>query len=537
MKPGVINTVIRGRDDRDVFERARRSGFAGVEVDLPHDDLASDERLRGLLAASRSASLPIPSLVLGELNHGGLGADEPHVAEAAAQDIRRAIDWAGELGADIVLVPFFLRGELVTSEQIERAGRALKALCPLAAERGVSLCYEGTLPSSCVRQLAALVDSPGFGCYFDLANPVARGMDTATELRGLGDLIRRVHLKDTRVRGGDAHPGHGRVDFGESVRALAEIGYDGWLVFETPAGPEELVRRDLSFARSVFPSLETDLRWPRLGAFSYDFEAAEWNRLASTFAGLGLETVQVGGAMLDECLADPGRITGAMDALAEHGITVAGLGGYRNLVTPDAGRRRQNIEMLSRCLELAPRFGTSVVATETGTRNVTSDWSDSHDNWSLATWDVLVDALETLVPVAERSGAILALEAHVRNVLRTPGQLIGLLEHFRTPHLQVVCDPYNFVSAPALPAHERLTDDLLDRFEDRFVIAHLKDVAIVDGTVTTPEFGTGVFAQQPYLDFLRRRRPDLPLILEHLPLDHLAQAIRRVEAVIGPSRQ
>ena len=42
---------------------------------------------------------------------------------------------------------------------------------------------------------------------------------------------------------------------------------------------------------------------------------------------------------------------------------------------------------------------------------------------------------------------------------------------------------------------------------------------------------TGAFEQVPYLRFLRERRPDLPLILEHLPLEEVPQAITRVRAL------
>lgn len=527
-----MSTVIGGADDREVFERAARSGFRGVEVALRREDLRAPgrERLAALRAAREVCSLHVPSLVLGELNFGGLGSPDAHVADAASEDVRRAIAWAQALGADIILVPFFMQGELVEEADVDRAARALRALCPLAAERGVSLCYEGTLPARRVRDLAARVESAAFGCYFDLANPVRRAMDTATELRALADLVRRVHLKDTRAPGVEVPPGLGLVDYAESARALDAIGYDGWLVFETPAGPEELVRRDLSFARATFPSLEADLPWPRLGAFSYDFAAGEWEQMAEAFQAFGLEAVQLGGELLDECIADPDRIEPAVAALTARGISVAGLAGYRNLVDPDPDRRRRNLDVLSRCLELAPRFGTSVVASETGTRSRDGNWSDAHENWSPATWELLLDSLDQLVPVAERSGSILALEAHIRNVLKTPGQLLRLLERFPSQHLQVICDPYNFVTRDLLDAQARLTADLLDRFESRFVLAHLKDVALEeDGVVRTPEFGTGTFAQRPYLEFLRARRPDLPLIFEHLPLEHIPAAIERFQ--------
>jgi sugar phosphate isomerase/epimerase len=530
MKPGVMDTVIGGKDPLERFTRAARSGFSGVEVVLARAALlaSGDAALRRLAGARDATGLAIPSLVLGEHNGGGLADPDPSVRAAAEEDVRRAIDWAVALGADVILVPFFLAGELVSEEHVERAAGALRALCPLAAERGVRLCYEGTLPARRVRRLAADVGSDAFGCYFDLANPVPRGYDTATELRALGDLVRRVHLKDARVKGGDCHPGLGLVDFAASAAALDEIGYDDWLVLETPPGPEALVRRDLSFARTVFPSLTVEAPWPRLGAFSYEFAAGDWEGLGRTFADLGLESVQLGGPLLHECVDDPDGIEPAMGVLAEHGVAVAGLAGYRNLVAPAAAAREAGLDVLARCLELAPRFGTSVVATETGTRSPGGDWTDDPANAGEEAWDVLLASLERLLPVAERAGSILALEAHQANVLKRPGQLLALLDRFPTDHLQIVCDPYNFASRDLLPAVERLTQDLLAQFEPHFVLAHLKDVAPEGDGVGTPEFGTGVFPQPPYLEFLRTVRPDLPLILEHLPLEHVAQAVERV---------
>ena len=134
------------------------------------------------------------------------------------------------------------------------------------------LCYEGTLAAEETLGLASQVGSDAFGVYFDLANPLAKGgLDVPSEIRALGGLVRRVHLKDTRVTSGDCRPGTGRVDFAECARALSEIGYDGWLTLETPPAPPPLVARDLSFARTVFERLEGAPAWPRLGAFSRDF--------------------------------------------------------------------------------------------------------------------------------------------------------------------------------------------------------------------------------------------------------------------------
>jgi sugar phosphate isomerase/epimerase len=533
MRAAVMDSVLA--PCAEPFRAAARLGFAGVEVDLRRAELRSPaaERLAELRRRKQETGLEIPSLVLGEHSDGGVADADPTVSEAAAEDVRQALAWASELGATALLVPFFSRGELVSDDDLDRCASAFRVLCPLAAERGVTLLYEGTLPAERVRLLAERVDSLAFGCYFDLANAVGRGLDPATEIAALGRLVRRVHVKDALARPGDCPPGLGRVDFADCARALEQIGYDGWLVLETPPAPEPVVGRDLSFARSVFPRLERPRPWPVFGAFSYGFDAGCWDGLGETFRRLGLRAVQLGGDLLAECLADPGGIESKRARLAAYELDVVALAGYRNLVAPDPAVGRANIETIERCLELAPLLGTSIVATETGTRHLEGDWTDAPANWGEEAWKLLEVALGTLVPAAERYGTVLALEASVTNVLRTQGQLIGLLARFPTPHLQVVCDPYNYLSRSLLPVQERHTHELLDRFEHRFVLAHLKDVDAGGAEAGTPELGTGVFAQRPYLEFLRDRRPDLPLIVEHLPLDHVPTAVERVRQLVG----
>ena len=142
-----------------------------------------------MLAAQGETGLAVPSLVLGEHSDlGGIGDADAAVATRAADDVRLALDWSARLGADALLIPFFGRAELRDDADIERAAGAFRPLCEVAAARGVSLLYEGTLPAEPIRRLAARVESPAFGCYFDYANVVVRGMDTATELRGSATL-------------------------------------------------------------------------------------------------------------------------------------------------------------------------------------------------------------------------------------------------------------------------------------------------------------------------------------------------------------
>jgi sugar phosphate isomerase/epimerase len=519
LRAGVVDTVLRhaGEDDAAVFEHARRLGLAGVEVVLQRHDLRS-RRLESLQRAKEATGLDIPSLVLGAHNEdGGIADADPAVAARAADQTRTAIAWAAELGADVVLVPFFLRAELAGQADVRRCADGFTALCPAAAAVGVVLCYEGTLQAEDVLALADLVDSPAFGCYFDLANPVVSGLDSATEARQLSGLVRRVHFKDARARRGDCQPGLGRVDYAECARALTQIGYEGWLVLETPPAPPEVVARDLSFARRFFPTLEPRAPWPRFGAFTHELGVSR-SELPAACRELGVETIQLSRGLLDEWLEAPKALE----------VRVAGIGAYKNLIAPDAAERQRNLDYVERCLELAPRSGTSIVSTHAGTRHATEEWSDSPENRSPEAWALLLDGVERLLAVAERSGTILALEGSVKSVLRTVGQVIEVLDRFPSAHLRLVCDPYNFVSRHLLPTHERVTKEFLHRFEHRFVLAHVKDVGPDGAEVSTPAVGTGVFAQRAYVAFLRENRPDLPLILEHLTPEQIPAAMRAV---------
>jgi sugar phosphate isomerase/epimerase len=271
--------------------------------------------------------------------------------------------------------------------------------------------------------------------------------------------------------------------------------------------------------------------WAKLGAFTFYFSRNEWSQMATTFEAYGLGLVQLSGELLDEVIESPAQIPAVRRQLADHGLSVAALGAYRNLISADPDKRQQNIAYLKACLEQANALGTPIVSTETGTLHPTGDWSDTPENDSPAAWAALYRALDELLPVAEQAQAVLALEGYVNNVLKTPDQAAEVIRRYNSPHLKLMCDPYNYITKDLLPQSAGLAEKFLGRFEQEFVIAHLKDVSPQGAEIDTPEFGLGVFPQAAYIKFLKTRRPDLPVIFEHLPLEHLPAAIKRLAAL------
>ena len=225
---------------------------------LAPGDLARPERLAELVDAKERWQVEVPSLILGAHNvQGGIADRDGTVAARACAEVLEALGWAeasrGRRDPRPLLPGRRARGR--------RSGRALRR------------CFRGPLPRRGARGRRALLrgepaldgDPPPRRAQRFAARSAATstrptssspGSTRRAEARALGSLIRRVHLKDTRERRGDCRLGEGRVDFAACAQALAEIGYDGWLVLETPPGPPaEVARRPhASRGRSFRPS-------------------------------------------------------------------------------------------------------------------------------------------------------------------------------------------------------------------------------------------------------------------------------------------
>ena len=120
--------------------------------------------------------------------------------------------------------------------------------------------------------------------------------------------------------------------------------------------------------------------WAPLGGFTFYYSRGEWDRMIADFTSAGLTLVQLSGELLDEALEAPAQIPALRARLAEHGLSIAALGAYKNITALDPEKCRRNVDYVRACLEHAVELGTPVVSTETGTLHPTGDWSDTPDN-------------------------------------------------------------------------------------------------------------------------------------------------------------
>lgn len=216
-----------------------------------------------------------------------------------------------------------------------------------------------------------------------------------------------------------------------------------------------------------------------------------------------------------------GKIVAAFE---RRGIRIASLYGYYNVISPNPAYRARGEARMLAMLANWKKLGCPVVATETGTFNPKSEWAEHPDNATEAGYQQCRAALERLVRAAEKSGAVVAIEAYWRNVIGTIERAERLLREISSPALKLVMDPCNYFAKEDLARIRPMLEDMFRRLGDRAVVAHAKDVrATADGT-DTPAAGRGVLDYPLFLRLLQGLNRPIDLILEHVTMDDVPRA-------------
>jgi len=526
MKVALQDTLFKNRSIPRLFESAERYKVDGVALTVPPEMDLSEAWGDSIQRGMQQTSIPVVSLIV----------DFPtNLRSAFTEGCGRVFFYANKLKCPYVVLRmhgFFFE----SSEGRKEEGIAvLNSLLQGAREKGITLLCEGPFTKADLEILEGRLSASNWGVSLDPAEALWYGVNPEDEIPKIGAKLEAILYKDIRATAGDCRIGKGLVDFKALSNRVNETAGVKWIIVDGPSTIPEIVGRDVGFVKSHSPAWEWNLRWPQFGAMSYEFpyKEGELDSLIELLRKYRIEFLQVGGALLGEMVEHPDRIPSIRSRLEEGGIRAVGIAAYKNLITRDPEKYRNNMELMKRYLEIAPHLGTSVVATETGTLNLDHDFRAVPENWSEGAWTALYKTLDTLVSIAEQHGSCIALEGYVNNVIATLPHLQKVLEDYPQDSIQLVSDPCNFIFSRLLPAQEKITHKFTELFEDRLVLAHIKDVNPAGAEKGTPEYGEGGFIIDGYLKFLRDRRADLPLVLEHLPHEHMPIVMERVTKKIA----
>lgn len=216
----------------NALDLAKEIGLNGVEISAgkPADKVAiSDPSLiQQYKEKMGETGVCIPSIAMGLLN------DAPFASDPRAVNwLMDTIDSAKDLGAKVILIAFFGKGDLkekgkLKQEEVTEVISRLKEPSAKAKEKGVILGLENTLSADENMEILSKVDSDACKVYYDIGNSTYNGYDVPAEIRKLKDKICQFHFKD-----GAFYLGKGKVKMEPIKEAILEIGYNGWIVLET----------------------------------------------------------------------------------------------------------------------------------------------------------------------------------------------------------------------------------------------------------------------------------------------------------------
>jgi L-ribulose-5-phosphate 3-epimerase len=231
---------------------AAQLGFDGVQVSfgrriidgkMPVDN---PEIIARYLQLSKDNRIPLDGTCVDKLHDNGLKSDK-----LAPQWVADSIRLTKTLNTKVLLLPFFGRWGLKTRDEMDYTGDALRDLGPEAEKAGVILGLEDEISAEDNVRIMERSRSKNVLVYYDVGNSTKVGLDVVKEIRWLGkDRICQIHLKDN-----PHYMGEGSIPFVEVVRALRDVGFDGYANLETDthadASVEADMRRNLAFIRKL----------------------------------------------------------------------------------------------------------------------------------------------------------------------------------------------------------------------------------------------------------------------------------------------
>jgi sugar phosphate isomerase/epimerase len=249
-KVGVTDWNLKLTGKAEAVALAKQIGFDGVQVSLGRDPaetlpLGDPIVQQAYLAESKRVGLPLASVCLDVLHRNYLKNDP-----LGQRWVADSIPIARALGVRVVLLPFFGKGALMATAEMDYVGDALREIAPAAERANVMLGLEDTISARDNVRIMERTKSPAVLTYYDVGNSTVNGFHVVEEIRWLGrDRICEVHLKDN-----PHFLGEGPIAFPPIIDALADIGFNGWAQLETDSPTKSIeadMSRNLHYIRSL----------------------------------------------------------------------------------------------------------------------------------------------------------------------------------------------------------------------------------------------------------------------------------------------
>jgi L-ribulose-5-phosphate 3-epimerase len=269
------------------------------------------------------------------------------------------------------------------------------------------------------------------------------------------------------------------------------------------------------------------------GALCHEFEGISIEETAERMRAIGFTAVQLdpraSNVSLGSGLPSTLRAKQVRQIFEANGIRIVALAGYSNIMDCNPANREQVLMTFEEMIALCEHFGTPYIATETGGLDPDNPWANSPLNHTKEAWDELMPILHRLQRKAIQHGAVVLLEGYVNNVLSSTDKAKRIIDELGMEGLGFVLDPFNYMNPEDFADQRQTFQRVFDAIGAYSPIAHAKDAIWKDEWLVTPRAGTGLAQWPIYAEMLRKHKPDVPLLLEHMKLEEAHESLQFVQ--------
>ena len=255
LRKGIMYATIKlpGSSVLDKFKAVKTAGFDGIE---PMSHMSQTEVLDAFHATGLSAA----SVCCNTHWKNPVSDPDPEVRAIGVRGLEQALRDAKAYGATSVLfVPAVVNKQVTYKDAYTRSQTEIRKVLPLAQELGVKIAIENVWNHFLLSPLEAAryideFDSPAIGWHFDVGNVITFGWP-AQWISILGKRIQKLHIKEYSLAkrdktgpssGFDVKFLEGDDDWPAVMKALDEIGYQGWGIAEQPGANSPEGLKDLA---------------------------------------------------------------------------------------------------------------------------------------------------------------------------------------------------------------------------------------------------------------------------------------------------
>ncbi|RAS81462.1 sugar phosphate isomerase/epimerase family protein [Priestia endophytica] len=255
-----------------------------------------------------------------------------------------------------------------------------------------------------------------------------------------------------------------------------------------------------------------------LGIRGHDIEKNGLEELVEEIEKKGLTSVQLAlSKSLDYVNTDLGSLSPGLanyvgSTFQKHGIQIAVLGCYINMIHPDKVERRKGLERFKEHIRYARDFGCSIVGTETG--NVNAEIFYTTENFKEEPFQEVVESVRELVEEAEKFGVIVGIEAGVNHPIYSSKVMRRLLDCVNSNNLQVIFDPVNLLTIDNYKKQDEIFEEAFNLFGDRMVILHAKDFIVGNQMLKPAAVGKGLLNYDLVMKLIKEKKPFINILME-----------------------